>query len=184
MLSKSYLLFTIFTDEIFIPLSMNLMYHSMRLKFEEIFKTIQRQMKEMSVSSENFKTLFQGCHPDFIPQLTCPSSSSGTCNCSIFQIAKEKCILFDAFILNSIAEEFQITQAEIHIKYYNDAIETVKVIIVLGAVCSITMSCLLQVDLILIFKTLYLELLIKKDLFIKQIIDQCIIFDKCQVKDK
>ena len=143
------------------------------------FKTIQKQMMEMSASSENVKTLFQGCYHDFINQFVCLSTSSGTHNCSISQIAKEKCTLFDDFILNSIAEEFEITQAEIHIKYYKDVIETFKVIIVLEAVRSVTMTCLFQIGLILKNKALD-----KKELLIKQIIVHGIIFDKCQVKDE
>ena len=143
------------------------------------FKTIQKQMMEMSASSEDVKTLFQGCYPDFNNQFVHPSTSSGTHNCSIFQIAKEKCTLFHDFILNSIAEEFEITQAEIHIKYYNDVIETVNVIIVLEAVRSVTMTCLFQIGLILKNKALD-----KNELLIKQIIDHGIIFDKYQVKDE
>lgn len=143
------------------------------------FKTIQKQMMEMSASSEDMKTLFQGCYPDFINQFVCLSTSSGTHNCSISQIAKEKCTLFDDFIVNAIAEEFEITQAEIHIKYYKDVIETFKVIIVLEAVRSVTMTCLFQIGLILKNKALD-----KKELLIKQIIVHGVIFDKCQVKDE
>ena len=107
-------------DGIFVPRSMSPTFNSMRVKFGTTFNKIRNVIKEMSVTCENLKTFLQDCYPDLTPQLS--RTSTNTLD-GVLEIVKVKCTLIDINILKAIVDQFNVEEADVHIKAYEDAIE-------------------------------------------------------------
>lgn len=99
---------------------MSARFHSMRVKFGTTFNKIRDAINDTSLPVNRLKCFLQDCYPELTPKLTCPSSDTID---GILDVVKEKCTLIDVCILEAIAERFDITKADIHIKAYKDAID-------------------------------------------------------------
>ena len=99
---------------------MSTTFHSMRVKFGITFNKIRDAINDTSLTVKRLKYFLQDCYPELTPKLTCPSSDTID---GILDVVKEKCTLIDVCILEAIAERFDITKADIHIKAYKDTID-------------------------------------------------------------
>ena len=99
---------------------MQLTFHSMRIKFGTTFNKVREAIKETPLTIKELKCYLLDCYPELTPQLSHPSINTID---SILDIVKEKCTLIDIYILEAIANRFDIKEAETYIKDYEDAID-------------------------------------------------------------
>ena len=98
---------------------MSTTFHSMRVKFGITFSKIRDNINHTSLTVKRLKCFLQDCYPEVAPKLTSPNSDTID---GILDVVKEKCTLIDVCILEAIADHFDITKADIHIKAYKNTI--------------------------------------------------------------
>ena len=120
MIHVYYYLIHIVIAEIFVPRNTRPTFHLMRIKFGTTFNKVRDAIKETPLTAEKLKYYLLDCYPDLTPQLSHPSINTID---RILDIIKEKCTLIDIYILEAIAERFDIKEAKTYIKDYKDAID-------------------------------------------------------------
>ena len=93
-------------------------FTAMRAKFGRTFLKMQDVIEKYPVCIDRLKTFLEYSYPDLTSQL-----SVSKCAKDVLSLAQEKCSLIDIKLLEEMTEEFELKEAEKHIKTYKEEIE-------------------------------------------------------------
>ena len=90
----------------------------MRMKFGQLFYTVTPLIAKGIPSLEDLKTYLRRCFPERRPQLATAESFD-----DVMDLVQDKCTIINICCLEGIVDQYNITEAKIHITNYNTAVD-------------------------------------------------------------
>ena len=90
----------------------------MRMKFGKLFYTVAPLIAKGIPSLEDLKTYLQMCFRELRPRLTIAESFN-----DVMEIVQDKCTIINICCLEGIVDQYDITEAKVHITNYNTSVD-------------------------------------------------------------